>query len=310
MDLHILIGLPASGKSTYAEKHQDENTEVFSSDKYRESHPGITHPEVFNYLHKNIKQALQNGHDCIFDATNLSRKHRIELITSVRKYADAIVAHLFLVPMHVCIERNEHRENKHEVTPDVIHRMISSFQPPWYSEGFDEIIIHMDTNIDTNDVLGYTTEDLNDFDQKNHHHKFTVGVHEQNAEKYILEHYMFTEHLPFLQLAARHHDDGKLFTQTFINMKGEQTEEAHYYGHECVSAYLFLLRAYYCADTLGYPLTDWGKLYVSNLIAYHMRPIVWQQSSKAKKRDTDVLGNEMIHDIMCINKADFLSHFQ
>ena len=80
--LEILIGLPASGKSSYCKDKLKENRdiEIVSSDAIREevfgdvndqSHNG----EVFNIVFKRVREAILNNRDVILDATNLSRNH-------------------------------------------------------------------------------------------------------------------------------------------------------------------------------------------------------------------------------------------
>ena len=302
-ELRILVGLPASGKSTFAEEKRKEGYAVFSSDEMREKEGYTDNNLLFGELHRRIREGLKTG-NCIFDATNLSRKNRMALIRQVENYADC-VCDLFLVPVNVCRERNKSRGNNHGVTDFVIDRMLKSFSCPWYSEGFSDIVIHAEKGL-----LGYSDEDKMTFTQDNPHHTLTLGEHEQKAVEYIQENCMLTENFPFLLEAARYHDDGKLFTKTFTDAKGRPTNPpiAHFYRHENVGSYLFLVRGF-CArqyDRAGeYPLTDWGILYTSILIGLHMRPVTaWKKSEKATERDRIIYGQELFNDVLAVSEAD------
>lgn len=78
--LVMMVGLPASGKSTIAYNLAKENNYiVFSSDALREElyldiNDQTHNHELFVELHKRIKTALKEGNNVIYDACNLSSK--------------------------------------------------------------------------------------------------------------------------------------------------------------------------------------------------------------------------------------------
>ena len=310
MVLKILVGLPACGKSTFANKLRvEENYLVYSSDKYR-GRLGVDAPNnvVFDTLMRDLKASLLAGNSCVFDALNLSRKRRKNIIRIVRDgfrkrgMTLRVECELFVVPTDICIERNNLRANKKDVTDSVIIGKQSCFETPWYSDGFDEIHVHP-IRVEN---LNFNRDSLDEFGQDNPHHTLTLGGHWRKAHNYIAEKYIFTESYPFLLEAIKYHDDGKFFTKEFRESVGNATEVAHYYSHENVSAYLFLQRAFclgiYESGT-EYPLTDWGKLYVANLINWHMRPRLWS-NEKVKLKDESLLGEEMIKDLLILKEAD------
>ena len=64
--LLMLVGLPGSGKSTYIKNHFNQNLHVHSSDDIREELSGNVNnqdinKEVFELLHKRVKDDLKNG---------------------------------------------------------------------------------------------------------------------------------------------------------------------------------------------------------------------------------------------------------
>lgn len=121
------------------------------------------------------------------------------------------------------------------------------------------------------------------------------------------------EEKDILKKAAKYHDIGKLYTKTFVNFKGEETKEAHYYGHECFGAYLYLVMAKY-KDYKDNNLTK--SMYIANLINWHMIKFVWRQSEKIKNRHAELLssynfsGNEsnMYDHLQIIFSADEYGH--
>ena len=116
-------------------------------------------------------------------------------------------------------------------------------------------------------------------------------------------------------IAAGAHDLGKYYTKTFMDSKGNPSEEAHYYGHENYGAYMFLLGQNHAVSTGDDECAKTDKreqknnLYIASLINWHMRPhTAWKQSEKAKERDRKLIGEEMYQDIMILHEADLSAH--
>lgn len=82
-ELIMLVGLPASGKSTWAKEYSETHPDyiVHSSDKLREEMYGDNYDDadnskVFEELHRRILEDLKM-HSVIYDATNLVKKRRV-----------------------------------------------------------------------------------------------------------------------------------------------------------------------------------------------------------------------------------------
>ena len=178
--------------------------------------------------------------------------------------------------------------------------MYRSIDVPWYYEGWDDIQVEYG---EYENYFGWVwdwVEKADEYDQKNSHHTLTLGEHcrqtMHNVNKLYIEYrpILYTE----LRYAALLHDEGKIFTQTFKNVKGEVTEEAHYYSHEHCSSY----------DSLFYEIPCYN-LYVAVLIRWHMTPyMAWRQSEKAKQRDKLLLGEELFNNIYLLHQADKEAH--
>lgn len=305
--LIFLIGLPAAGKSSYCESYKVLNPDVVivSSDAIREEVFGDVNDqshnqEVFNIVEKRCREALKANKEVILDATNLNRKRRINFIKVMPKCE--VEAVVFAIPFEVCCERNENRERV--VPMSAMERMYKSFQPPHYAEGIDKIkYIRLG---DFDDVAYYCNiRKLNrNCKHDNFHHSLSCGRHCDaayfEAGKILSlddEIYLNKKERSDTMDAAGYHDMSKYKCKVFHDMKGNPTEDAHYYGHECVSAYDYLV----CfPENSGEELT-----FVSNLIANHM---VFYAGEGAVKNRRKLYGEKFWAALEVIHKADKAAH--
>lgn len=244
--LEILIGLPGSGKSTYCKEKRESNSNsvYLSSDKIREELYGNESiqgnpAEVFALMQSRTIEALKSGTDVFYDATNLTRKDRSGILVATPKYVYKQATVVF-APYEMCVERDAARERS--VGKEVIDRMIRRFQPPFYDEGFDLIDVYKNYSDEEYEQFLQKYRDL--FDRMmilhdNPHHSLPVWEHCQEAEKYVKNHFFFLEDRLKHELAsaARLHDCGKYIVKDFHDSKGNPSEHAHYYQHQCASAW-------------------------------------------------------------------------
>lgn len=295
----MLCGIPGSGKSYFAKclSHQT-NAKIHSSDDLRQEILGNINyqdknQDIFNILHSRIKADLIAGKSVIYDDTNINKKRRIAFLQELSKIRCCKKCIVIATPYGVCLKNNSLRDRK--VPEEVIRKMYMNWQPPHYSEGWEYIRYYHPfpdekIEIDFNKMMTY--------DQKNSHHEMSLGAHMACTAMYLMTK---SETDANLLLAGMLHDIGKPFTQTFVNSKGETTNEAHYYQHHCVGAYDLM-----CIDK---KISDDGIVDISNLIYYHMHPYIsWAQSEKVKEKDRKLLGDEMFNRIMLLHEADQASH--
>lgn len=232
--LYMMVGLPGSGKSTYAEMLAEEiNGQLISSDGIRYEFYGDEMIQgeggrIFREVDARAKRAIESGRSAVIDATNMNAKKRAgflrQLPAGCRK-----VCIVMATPFDVCIKRDEERSR--HVGSMIIERMRAHFQMPYYNEGWDHIEIYYPKDCDMVDADAHYRMEV-EFDQKNSHHSLTVGDHEWKAECIAREKGFDSA----VQTAAAFHDCGKIWCQHF---KGGDPN-AHYYDHECISAYQFL----------------------------------------------------------------------
>jgi len=297
--MYMMIGLPASGKSTIAKQiSESEGAIIVSSDEIRkemgDENDQTNNEKVFKEVEKRLKEYLSQGKDVIFDATNINYKRRRDWLNRFNKFDIEKIAVLVATTYEECLERNDKR--KRRVPEGVIERMYFNFYVPQYYEGFDDIQIKYNSNycLTENDFR------IHDIPQDNPHHTLTVHSHCDRASKIIV---LLLEGLGeklidniSLQLAAAWHDIGKLKTKTFVNTKGETTEIAHFYNHEKVGAYdvLFVNNA---------PIKPVNILEVVKLIQWHML-LHLDLSEKTKNKYKNMLGEETWRDLEILHKAD------
>lgn len=151
-NLIVLIGLPASGKSTYCAKYQELNPDTIrlSSDdyieRYAEAH-GITYNEAWPHcaseatkdLNLKADWAFKAGKNVIWDQTNLSSKKRRKVINSAGS-GYTVTAVVFETPFETCLERNAMRPEGRRISDKIMHMMKESYQPVEADEGFDFIV--------------------------------------------------------------------------------------------------------------------------------------------------------------------------
>jgi len=142
LKLLVLVGLPGSGKSTWAAR---QPYSVFSSDAVRQliaDDPTIQtiHRRVFATLRYLARQRLQLGLPvtCI-DATNLTRWERRPWIRLAQDSDCDAEAVFFDTPLEVCLQRNSHRDRI--VPPEAVREMSCKMEPPSLEEGFARITI-------------------------------------------------------------------------------------------------------------------------------------------------------------------------
>ena len=307
--LIMLVGLAGSGKSTYA-KNYGEGYVIHASDDLRKTmfgdvneHSKDGNAKLFPELHKRIKNDLRNNMNVIYDATNINRKLRMAFLQEIKNIPCHKTCIVIATPYYICLSNNKKRDR--EVPESAIKRMYMNYQPPHKSEGWDDIKIVY--SCDEDDISDFTLDTLYNhatgidyINQGNKHHSLTLGEHCRKSAKYILEHYPKNR---FLHLAALLHDEGKVFTMTAVNSKGERDGNCHYYQHHCVGAYDSIFYLY----NLGYHVND--IIHVATLIYFHMCPYrEWKMSKSVEKRLKIQLGERVYNEIIALHDADEFAH--
>ena len=121
---------------------------------------------------------------------------------------------------------------------------------------------------------------MEEADQDNPHHLYTVGHHCRRLANQCSDEIM--------KEAGYFHDIGKLYTKRF-----DENGIAHYYNHDCVGAYMIA-----CSPELINVL-NWQEFReVIFYINYHMRAHNDFSSTKAKEKYKKIFGEERFNKLM------------
>jgi predicted ABC-type ATPase len=152
----VMVGLPASGKSTRVQELLAVNPELFvySTDNHIEQcakQNGWTYDQAFaefiesatKHMNEQIDIAIRSRQDVIWDQTNLSAKKRAKIINRMRNAGYRVECECILLPAGDSQwEDWQHRmaSRPGKTIPDsVIESMMDSFVRPTVDEGFDTV---------------------------------------------------------------------------------------------------------------------------------------------------------------------------
>ena len=139
----LLVGLPGSGKSTWARQQTggvlstDEIRLLLSDDATNQS----IHPVVFATLRYLLRRRLELRQPVTWiDATNTTRHERRAYIKLAQFYDAQVEAVYFDTPIEVCKQRNRSRARM--VPDEAIDMLAGRLLPPSLEEGFEQVTIY------------------------------------------------------------------------------------------------------------------------------------------------------------------------
>ncbi len=155
--VHIMCGLPGTGKSSYARKlATDKDAVLFSLDEWMtdllgDSYKNTEFERFVLPCQKMIWRAslplLDREIEFVYDFAIYSKKGRKELFDKIRGYGAEAIIYYFNIPHETCKERLRRRgvsKTVHEavVTPEQFDKLVTYFVPPSEDEGFKVKIIN------------------------------------------------------------------------------------------------------------------------------------------------------------------------
>lgn len=312
--IHMLVGIPGSGKSHYAKQLcKQERAVLVATDAIRERLFGSETRQkntylVFDEAFAEIEQALSSGRNVVFDATNVARDRRIQFL---KRFRDVPVeCHVCITPFEIARERV--RARKRKIEDKVLEKYVKNFEFPVLTEGFDRLHIVLtpaDVGLnreelekllvrkpDHDELFAYLRKSphfdvMLGFDQENPHHSKTLSEHTFAVLDYINVFYE-GKHLLEMQLAALFHDAGKPFCKVWKENRGYYS----YFGHEHVSAGI----ACHVLKELGYD--DDFMLHVVNMVSFHME--ILHGGDAGASRIYHLLGDELLAELYFFREAD------
>jgi predicted kinase len=132
-DCVILIGLPASGKTTFYREHFAETHDHVSKDLLRHT----SRPE--RRQQNLIAASLDAGRSVVVDNTNPSAVVRAQIITVARSRGAQVIGYFFDAPAADALRRNRARQGRERVPDVAIFATRKRLEPPSLAEGFDRL---------------------------------------------------------------------------------------------------------------------------------------------------------------------------
>jgi len=147
--LYVLVGVPASGKTTWFRNQEwADNCYYVSTDKHVEAYAlahGKTYSEVFNdymptaveNMVEEVVRARDAGIDIVWDQTSTtvaSRRRKFDMLPDYYK-----IAVVFESPPRPELKQRLASRPGKEIPDVVVEGMLASFEMPTEQEGFDEI---------------------------------------------------------------------------------------------------------------------------------------------------------------------------
>ena len=132
MELIVLIGIPAAGKSSFckarlADTHVRINGDMLGGDRGCEA---------------DLAEAcFQHQQPLVIDKMNFTRMHREPYLTRAKQVGFLRIGYFFPTTREVALERNQFNSDRVEKgLPDIaIHNVVGKMEPPTYLEGFDRL---------------------------------------------------------------------------------------------------------------------------------------------------------------------------
>jgi predicted kinase len=133
MEVIILMGLQASGKSTFFRTHFGLTHAHVSKDLLRNNR------KPARRQHQLIEEALGAGLSVVVDNTNATKEERESLIALGHLYGATVIGYYFEVQLRESLERNKSRQGKARVPEIAIFTTLKRLVRPSFEEGFDRL---------------------------------------------------------------------------------------------------------------------------------------------------------------------------
>lgn len=159
--LVLMMGVPGSGKTTYAKKFIGENDIYVSRDEIRFSLVAENEPyfskedEVLQTFIRTINDALPIAQRYVVaDATHLNMGSRAKILKNLHNKPDAIYVIYMAVSLQTALERNAQRKGRALVPETSIKNMYQSITLPRKEEGI-KMTLWLNEDGSTKEVIVY-----------------------------------------------------------------------------------------------------------------------------------------------------------
>ena len=131
LQLIVLCGLQAAGKSTFYRKYFAQTHVLVSKDLLgNNKRPAVRQRQL-------LGEALQGGRSVVVDNTNVTRAERAELVGLGKEYEAEVMCYYFPLDVKRSLEQNRQRSGKARVPDVALFASRKRFEVPEWDEGFD-----------------------------------------------------------------------------------------------------------------------------------------------------------------------------
>lgn len=137
MDLVLLMGLHAAGKSTFLTHRFPAPKSVITLDPYKPAAKGakVTAKDVL----KELEAALAKHGEVILDGVNPTRQERAAYIQAAKQAGYRVAGYYLSSDLKDCISRNAARKPAERVPELFLKSTIKKFERPDWDEGYAEL---------------------------------------------------------------------------------------------------------------------------------------------------------------------------
>ena len=124
----IMIGIQASGKSTFCKSYLDSYTRINLDLLHTRNKESIA-----------LVNAISANEDIVIDNTNISVSDRAKYMVKAKAYGYKVIGYFMQSRLQECIKRNDNRHGKERIPVNAIAFTSNKLELPSYGEGFDEL---------------------------------------------------------------------------------------------------------------------------------------------------------------------------
>ena len=131
LELTLLVGAPASGKSTFRQTITDRKIICMDDERQRlcgTPNDMSRNPEVFNNCFKELQKTLKAGENIVWDATSWARKARKPIIDAARQNGASVHIIYWDLTIATLLERNAGRDKK--VPDEIVWKFYKELETP------------------------------------------------------------------------------------------------------------------------------------------------------------------------------------
>ena len=144
----VTFGVSGSGKSTWIRNNLPQHT-VVSLDSLRQQigksrSDQSQNSKIVQLAKEQLKTLLRSQSKIVWDATNIRRDFRQQIINISRNYGALVTLVIFHCPEDIYFQRN--RERRHRIPEDVLVRQIEQMEFPELDEGDRTLVVDENGN--------------------------------------------------------------------------------------------------------------------------------------------------------------------